>query len=78
MNVANHLKTKVVATNDSTHLPEANYYDFNYTRSNLSESKIIARKVVKLGINSFPGDLMCHTIFPPPQLKLKLVFLLRI
>lgn len=78
MNMANYLKTKMVATSNSTHLPGVNYHGFNHIYSKLSEAKVMARQIVKLDINSFPSDLTSRIIFLPSRLKLKLIFLLKI
>ncbi len=51
--VANCFHTKLITTSDSAHLPGAIHIGFDHAHSNLAELHVLARQIVRLGIDSF-------------------------
>lgn len=74
MEVAKCFKTTVVTTSDSARLPGAERYEYDHHHSNISETKILAEKIVTRAIESFEQRKGIPVYIPPYEVEAEVGF----
>ncbi|MBM7582692.1 carbon-monoxide dehydrogenase catalytic subunit [Caldicoprobacter guelmensis] len=74
MEVAKCFKTTVVTTSDSARLPGAEHYGYDHIHSNLSETKALARKIIKRAIDSFASRRNVPVFIPQYEVEAEVGF----
>lgn len=74
MDVAKCFKTAVITTSESARLPGAERFEYDRKHSNVAETKALAEKIVRRGVESFASRCGIPVYIPPYEVEAEVGF----